>query len=123
VLQAQPGVLIRGAAELIAQMLEKLISNAIDFHTPGTPIKIALETDGRQIRLSVSNSGPALPAEMQDNLFESMVSIRPHKGEQANLGLGLYIVRLIVEFHKGNVLARNRVDGSGVEFIISLPAA
>jgi len=121
--RAQPGVLIRGAAELMAQLLEKLISNAIDFHTPGTPIVIALDTDGRMARLLVSNSGPALPAEMQDNLFESMVSIRPHKGEQANLGLGLYIVRLIVQFHQGNVLARNRTDGSGVEFVVSIPAA
>jgi len=121
--QASPGVLMRGAAELMAQMLEKLISNAIDFHAAGTPIVVALDTDGRRIRLTVSNSGPALPAEMQDNLFESMVSIRPQKGEQANLGLGLYIVRLIVEFHQGSVLARNRADGSGVEFIISLPAA
>ena len=60
---------------------------------------------------------------MQGNLFESMVSIRNNKGEQPHLGLGLYIVRLIVEFHHGNVAARNLPDHSGVEFVVTLPSA
>lgn len=116
------GVIVHGVAELLAQLLDKLVSNAVDFHTPQTPIQIALSTDGRQVKLMVSNSGPALPDEMAGNLFESMVSIRQHKGDQAHLGLGLYIVRLIVEFHRGKVQARNRDDNSGVEFMVSLPA-
>jgi len=116
------GVIMQGVADLMAQMLDKLISNAIDFHSHDTAILIKLDTDGRKISLLVSNSGPALPDEMQGNLFESMVSIRHKKGEQPHLGLGLYIVRLIVEFHHGSVLARNRQDNSGVEFLINLPA-
>lgn len=116
------GIILRGVPDLMAQMLDKLISNAIDFHTRGTPIQLHLAATGREIQLTVSNSGPLLPAQMQDNLFESMVSIREKKAEQPHLGLGLYIVRLIVEFHKGTVLARNRSDHSGVEFVITLPA-
>lgn len=112
-----------GVPDLMAQMLDKLVSNAIDFHSADTPIVLKLDTDGRQVTLLVSNSGPVLPDEMQGNLFESMVSIRTQKGEQPHLGLGLYIVRLIVEFHQGRVTARNRDDNSGVEFLISLPAA
>jgi len=117
------GVLLQGVADLMAQMLDKLISNAIDFHRQGTPILIGLDTDGRKIDLRVSNNGPALPDEMAGNLFESMVSIRNSKGEQPHLGLGLYIVRLIVEFHRGSVQAQNRPDNSGVEFVITLPSA
>lgn len=117
------GVAMQGVPDLMAQMLDKLVSNAIDFHTPETPIELRLDTDGRQIHLLLSNQGPALPDEMQGNLFESMVSIRPQKGEQPHLGLGLYIVRLIIEFHQGQVFARNRADHSGVEFLVSLPAA
>jgi two-component system sensor histidine kinase ChvG len=116
------GVIMQGGADLMAQMLDKLIGNAIDFHTAGTPIVITLNTDGHENRLLVSNTGPALPDEMQGNLFESMVSIRNSKGEQPHLGLGLYIVRLIVEFHRGSVSAHNREDHSGVEFLIRLPA-
>ena len=116
------GVIMQGVADLMAQMLDKVISNAIDFHTANTAIIIKLDTDGRTISLLISNSGPALPDEMQGNLFESMVSIRDKKGEQPHLGLGLYIVRLIVEFHHGSVIARNRQDNCGVEFLINLPA-
>ena len=116
------GVIVQGVADLMAQMLDKLISNAIDFHRTGKPIIIKLDTDGRRVKLLISNSGPVLPDEMQGNLFESMVSIRHEKGDQSHLGLGLYIVRLIVEFHHGNVNARNRQDNTGVEFLIDLPA-
>ena len=61
---------------------------------------------------------------MRERLFESMVSVR--SGEQArepHLGLGLYIVRLIAEFHGGRVAAANRDDGSGVEFTLHFPLA
>lgn len=121
--ECHEGVAMRGVPDLMAQMLDKLVSNAIDFHTPQTPIEIHLDTDGRHISLLVSNQGPVLPEEMQGNLFESMVSIRQQKGEQPHLGLGLYIVRLIIEFHQGGVIARNRADNAGVEFLITLPAA
>ena len=110
-----------GTPELIAQMLDKLISNAVDFHTVGTPIVVSLKRLENEINLTVSNSGPILPAEMQQNLFESMVSVRAKKGEQPHLGLGLYIVRLIVEYHKGKVSAKNQKDESGVRFDILLP--
>jgi two-component system sensor histidine kinase ChvG len=110
-----------GSTDLIVQLLDKLVSNAVDFHTPGTPVDIALDKQDNQIVLIVSNTGPTLPDEMQANLFESMVSVRDKKAEQPHLGLGLYIVRLITEFHRGQVFARNRSDRSGVEFHVVLP--
>jgi K+-sensing histidine kinase KdpD len=59
---------------------------------------------------------------MQGRLFESMVSIRPHQqAREPHLGIGLYIVRLIVEFHDGTVDAANRADGGGVVFGVVLP--
>lgn len=109
------------APELIAQMLDKVVSNAIEFHQQETPINIMLSKVANTITISVSNAGPLLPAEMEENLFESMVSVRSKRDEQPHLGLGLYIVRMIVEFHKGAVMARNRDDNSGVEIEISLP--
>ena len=112
-----------GTPDLIAQMLDKLISNAIDFHHTNTPIEIMLTRQAKTLQLIVSNSGPLLPSSMQANLFESMVSVREQKGDQSHLGLGLYIVRLIADFHHAQVQARNRQDKSGVEFVISLPLA
>ncbi|MGD8783950.1 MAG: proteobacterial dedicated sortase system histidine kinase [Thioalkalispiraceae bacterium] len=110
-----------GAPDLVAQLLDKLISNAIDFMQPATAIEIKLRQEANTIVLSVSNTGPVLPAEMQANLFESMVSVRDKKAEQPHLGLGLYIVRLITEFHHGRVYAANKTDNSGVEFHVEFP--
>ena len=59
---------------------------------------------------------------MQGRLFESMVSLRPAAGASApHLGLGLYIVRLIAEFHGGEAIARNREDGEGVVVAVAMP--
>ena len=57
-------------------------------------------------------------------LFDSMVSVRrEHGGDVPHLGLGLYIVRLIAEFHGGSVRADNRADGRGVVITVSMPEA
>lgn len=114
---------LTGAPDLIAQALDKLVDNARDFSTAGEPIIVSLERDETQARLSVSNSGPLLPETMQKQLFESMVSLRSGASKAAapHLGLGLFIVRLIAEFHSGQATAQNRDDGSGVVFNIVLP--
>lgn len=114
---------LHGSPDLIAQMLDKLIDNARDFAEPGTAILIGLNTQGERLILSVANQGAPLPEEMQGNLFDSMVSIRGRRSDEPHLGLGLYIVRLIADFHKGHVEARNREDVPGAEFRIKLPKA
>jgi K+-sensing histidine kinase KdpD len=68
----------------------------------------------------VANEGPLLPESMQQQLFDSMVSVR-ESSERVHLGLGLHIVRLIVDFHEGSVRAQNLEDGSGVIFRVSFP--
>lgn len=113
--------LVAGTEDLVAQCLDKLVSNAMDFHSPDTAIRLSLDKDQKQVTISVTNQGPVLPEKMQHNLFESMVSVRDKRGDNPHLGLGLYIVRLIVEFHHGHVSACNLDDGSGVRFSITLP--
>jgi len=111
-----------GAPELIAQMLDKLVANAVEFAIPGTPIVVALERDILGICLSVANQGPPLPQEMQGRLFDSMVSLRTEQSrDQPHLGLGLYIVRLIAEFHGGRATAMNHPDTQGVVIRVDLP--
>jgi signal transduction histidine kinase len=114
---------IAGSPDLIAQMLDKLIANAVEFATPGTPIEVLLEPHGRRALLWIANSGPPLPEGMGARLFDSMVSVRPTGGAAPHLGLGLYIVRLIVEFHGGEVELANRAGGNGVVATVELPLA
>jgi len=116
-------IVIDGAPDLIAQMLDKLVANAIEF-AGGGAVAVRLEqTGGGDVQLSVSNDGPPLPDGMQGRLFDSMVSVRA-AGDAGtpHLGLGLYIVRVIAEFHGGYAQAANRTDGTGVIVVVTLPA-
>ena len=112
---------VSGNPDLIAQMLDKLIANAVEFAKEGTPIEVLLEPHGRRALLWIANTGPALPEGMGARLFDSMVSVRPTGGAAPHLGLGLYIVRLIVEFHDGEVELANRAKGDGVIASVELP--
>src|SRR5262245_57009593 len=116
-------VWLSGAPDLYAQMLDKLIANALDFSTGDEPIRIRLYTKDSTAVLTVSNRGPRLPEAMAGKLFESMISIRKAESKEQHLGLGLYIVRLIVEYLGGTAQAMDREDGSGVVVRISAPLA
>ena len=91
-------------------------------HELRTPIVVALQQDETRFRIVVTNLGPALPETMQGRLFDSMVSVRDRRGDGGpHLGLGLYIVRMIAEFHGGRAIAANRDDGQGVTVSVTLP--
>ena len=121
--------LVEGSPELLAQMLDKLAGNAVDFSFPGRPILIGVvvNVDADRVRLSVANSGPLLPEGADDRLLNAMVSLRPRapssQDGEAHLGLGLYVARLIAEFHGGRMSVGNLADGSGVEVVAILPLA
>jgi len=114
-------IIILGLQELIVQMLDKLIANAVDFRTPETTITLELEESKGVCQLKVINEGRALPEEMHEQLFQAMVSIRQTdlSSNMPHLGLGLYIVKMIAERHQGIVNAKNRVGK--VEFCVELP--
>lgn len=109
------------APDLVVQMLDKLVANAVDFSRGGRPVAIALTGGADYWELAVTNYGSRLPANMDKQLFDSMVSVRAEKGDTPHLGLGLYIVRLISEYHGGRVLAENGADGDSVTFRIRFP--
>jgi two-component system sensor histidine kinase ChvG len=121
-------LVVCGAPDLIAQLLDKLDANAVEF-AQGAPVTMALapaeSAEGtRRAELTVANEGPLLPAGTTSRLFDSMVSLRPEGSSgQPHLGLGLYIVRVIVDFHGGTVTAADRADGKGVVVTVSLPLA
>ena len=115
---------VAGAADLAAQLLDKLVENAVEFSRAGEAVRIALEEREGAALLSVENNGPRLPVEMRGRLFESMVSVR---GERASggphLGLGLYVARLIAEFHGGSIEAADLASGEGVVVRVRMPLA
>ena len=112
--------IVHGAPELIVQMLDKLIDNAIDFTSVGDGIDVSVSAGPDTVTISVANPGPPLPEKMRDELFRSMVSVRGSKSDK-HLGLGLYVARLIAEGHNGSISADN-IEG-GVRFSITLPTS
>ena len=96
------------APDLFVQMLDKLVANAVDFSAAGRAIEIELSNSASHYSLKVSNYGSLLPADMEDQLFNSMISVRQSGvDENPHLGLGLYIVRLVSEYFAGQVRAEN----------------
>jgi len=120
---APPGtIMLSGVPDLIAQMLDKLVANAVDFSRGDDPIEVELRLTPQDALLSVRNAGPRLAPEIRDRLFRSMASARPHvANDEPHLGLGLYLVQLIAEFHHGKAVVRDRTDTEGVEGMVQLP--
>lgn len=116
---SQETVPATGSPELLIQMLDKLVDNAVGFSSAGDTINISLDVVEQDLVLSVTNPGPPLPDRMRSQLFDSMVSMRGGDDSQ-HLGLGLFVARLIADGHGGNITADN-VDG-GVRFEVRLPS-
>ena len=115
---------VEGAPDLAAQLLDKLVENAVDFAQGGTPVRVSLEDANGAAALTVSNKGPLLPEKMRTRLFESMISMREATGAGTpHLGLGLYVARLIAEFHGGSIAASNLAGGDGVAVGVRIPLA
>jgi len=112
-LPADP-VSLNGAPDLIVQLLDKLIDNAVDFSPAGARLTVRLRLEPQAAVIEVENPGPPLPLHVEGRLFESLWQSRPDGDSRPHFGLGLYIVRLIAEFHGGEAAARNLPDGSGV---------
>ena len=111
----------RGAPDLMVQLLDKLIENAVDFCPRDGAITVGLERVQANYCLQVANDGPLIPEALMGRLFESLFEQRAGGDDKPHFGLGLYIVRLIAEFHGGTAVAANRDDASGVVFTIMLP--
>jgi two-component system, OmpR family, sensor histidine kinase ChvG len=111
---------IDGAPDLIMQMLDKLIDNAVDFTPVGGEITVRLHAEPGEAVLEVANQGPPLALEIRGRLFESLWQSRTDRDSRPHFGLGLYIVRLIAEFHSGEASAANLPDDSGASFVVRL---
>ena len=111
---------MRGAPELIIQMLDKLIENAVDFCPKGGLIGASLSRSSDHYEIAVANDGAPIPQAMLGRLFESLIEQRQGHDDKPHFGLGLYIVRLVAEFHGGRALAANLSQGGAV-FTVMLP--
>ncbi len=113
---------VSGDVARLQQVALNLLSNAVKFTPAGGTVTIALRSDGKNATLTVSDTGPGISPALLTQVFDRFRQgdhsiTREHGG----LGLGLSIVRQIVEMHGGTVVARNGPDG-GAAFDVVLPA-
>ena len=109
---------VTGSPELLIQMLDKLVDNAVDFSADGDTISLTLDGQDDALLIGVTNPGPELPERMRSQMFDSMVSMRGGE-DSRHLGLGLYVARLIAEGHGGSIRADNVLGG--VRFTVAIP--
>ncbi len=119
--EAAGPVMVMGDAGQLRQVVSNLVRNAL-VHTPaGTPVDLAVSEDANEAVLEVRDHGNGLPAQDSDVLFERFWRADPARGRgAAGAGLGLSIVRAVVEAHGGRVAAVNAPDG-GALFTVHLP--
>jgi signal transduction histidine kinase len=114
-------IMLHGAPDLIVQMLDKLVDNAVDFSPEGATITVRLRPEAGAALIEVENPGPPLPLHLEGRLFESLWQSRPDGDSRPHFGLGLYIVRLIAEFHGGEATAASLPGEAGVRVSVRLP--
>jgi signal transduction histidine kinase len=102
----------------ILQLLSNLVGNAIKFTPPGGRISVRAVDDEQNIVCSVSDTGPGIPPDKQDRVFNHFWQGDPH--DRRGIGLGLAISKGIVEAHGGRIWVESAV-GSGTTFFFTLP--
>lgn len=108
-------------ADRLAQVISNLLSNAVSYSPASTPIRVTTEDFGNFVELTIHNEGAAIPTDLQAHLFEPMQRASSElNNANRSVGLGLYIVKHIVEAHAGTV-AVSSADGEGTQLIIRLP--
>ena len=123
VLPAGP-LYVRGDPGRLRQVVSNLVENAAKYTEPGGRITVTLEPRGDEAVLAVSDNGIGIAAENLERIFEPFTqSHQPLVNPSSGLGIGLSVVRRIVELHGGRVKATSAGAGAGSEFVVSLPVS
>lgn len=115
---------IQGNADLLQQLVENLVSNAIKYTPPAGSVKVTLDhAPGDTLSLEVRDTGIGIPKEEQERLFsEFFRASNARKVEELGTGLGLPIVKQIVESHGGEIRIESE-EGRGTTIVVTLPLA
>ncbi|HEY6211368.1 MAG TPA: HAMP domain-containing sensor histidine kinase, partial [Vicinamibacterales bacterium] len=119
--QLTPAGVVRGDTARIQRMASNLISNAVKFTPPGGEIRVESERDGEFVRLTIADTGVGISPDFLPHVFEPFRrSGALVDGHVEGLGLGLAIVRHLVELHGGHVSASSDGPGRGARFVVRL---
>ncbi len=116
------GATISGDAERLGQVLTNLLSNALKFTPEGGRVDVRLSRDAGEARVEVRDTGAGITSDFLPHVFEAFRQAGDNTAHRrAGLGLGLAIVRRIVELHGGRIWAESEGEGRGATFTVALP--
>ncbi len=122
-LEDQGDIAVNGDHDLLGQVVYNLIDNAVKFTNEGGTIEIRLFQTAGRVQCRIRNTGAGIPAEEMPQLFDRFYkSDRSRSLDKNGLGLGLYIVKTVIDLHHGQITVRS-VEGEYTEFAFWLPAA
>jgi CheY-like chemotaxis protein len=116
-------VRVRGDASRLEQVINNLVDNALKYTPAGGSVSVSTERAGSEAVLRVRDTGKGIPADVLARVFELFVQ-EPQTLDRSRggLGLGLALVKRLVELHGGSVAAASAGPGQGSEFVVRLPA-
>ena len=116
-------VVVNADRTRLAQVFANLLNNSVKYSEPGQPIAIAFERDGDHAVIRVRDAGMGIHPEMLPRVFEMFRQADRTGGRsRGGLGIGLSLVKRIVELHGGTVTAHSAGLGQGSEFVVRIPA-
>jgi CheY-like chemotaxis protein/two-component sensor histidine kinase len=108
----------------LAQVVCNLLTNAAKYSPPGSRLWLTARREGSEAVIRVRDEGVGIPPHMLDRVFEMFTQVdRSLEKSQGGLGVGLGIVKRLVEMHGGTVEAHSEGEGRGSEFVVRLPLA
>ena len=118
-----PAAEIAGDRFALKTLLQNLLSNANKYTPNGGRIRVTVRPMGERVRLSVEDSGPGIPEDQYQSIFERFYRIGRdrHPSGESGCGLGLAIVRRLVELHRGRIRIGRSAELSGAAFQVDLP--
>jgi two-component system sensor histidine kinase CreC len=116
------GVSVQGDRFLIAQALQNLIDNAMEFSPKGGAISIELSADGAGVEWRIQDQGPGVPDYAQERIFERFYSLARGEAQEKSSGLGLCLVKQVIELHGGSVQVDNCSPPPGCRASLRWPA-
>lgn len=119
-LSITPGPLMSGHRHLLFQMLINLLDNAVKYGPAGGTVTLAARPDDGGWRIDVADAGPGIPEAERGRVFERLHRLDASR-QTPGLGLGLALVRAVVDLHRGTVVIEDNAPGT--RFVVRLPAA
>ena len=113
---------VDGDADRLTQVVSNLLTNSAKYSPDGGAIRLSVSCDSDELCIQVSDKGIGIPTDQIDRVFDMFSQVRTHQGRyEGGLGIGLSLVRTLVQLHGGSVTAHSDGPGLGSTFKVRLP--